>query len=289
MDTEREATSKAQDLFKQSLHKSTEILTSLYLPSASAHTLLLHADSIVKQQPHRSLPFYERAIKSLKGEWLVQVQARYVDACISSQEFYKAKTMVSDANQLESIAVADRTTRILYQLAIVYDHFGELKNSTECYKAVLRNEPMAIQVIFKLLEHGSSFKELQPLINDPFVEKYAKAQHQMHTHHLNESLATFRELEDTHRNNVYILSSIAEVYYRSGDFYAARDVYSKIRRLEPEFIEGMDIFAYILSQQGDFNTLDRLELKIPLIQTLKFHMKGEHEKAVQFEPVLETY
>ena len=94
MDSEREAASKAQDLFKQSLHKSTEILTSLYLPSASAHTLLLHADSIVKQQPHRSLPFYERAIKSLKGEWLVQVQARYVDACIASQEFYKAKTMV---------------------------------------------------------------------------------------------------------------------------------------------------------------------------------------------------
>jgi hypothetical protein len=103
---------KAQELFRQGLFDSCLVIVSLFNQTgllvkdvkASGTSCAMHADCLVKsKQYHRSLvsllnkKFYERALKltTSRPDYHDQIQIRYVDACLSSKEYYKAREKVS--------------------------------------------------------------------------------------------------------------------------------------------------------------------------------------------------
>jgi hypothetical protein len=57
---------------------------------------------------------------------------RFVDALLSSNQFYKAKEFMA------TLSSKERTEKNLLQLARIHDHFGEIKDAIECYKHILK-------------------------------------------------------------------------------------------------------------------------------------------------------
>jgi tetratricopeptide (TPR) repeat protein len=199
---------------------------------------------------------------------------------------------------LESIPDSNRTVRTLKQLASVYDHFGEIKSAIECYKSIIqyisltRLEPYAIEAVVSLLNYGVSSKEIRPMLPpDTFFTRIANAYHLSHSNSLPGALNEMRQLQEEHSSNPWMLCLLGQMLRKAGDNHAAKQLYVKLRRLEPDWVEGMDVFAVILREEGNSMSLNRLATDLldfaenrpeTLVTIAILHeMKGEYEDALK--------
>jgi tetratricopeptide (TPR) repeat protein len=193
---------------------------------------------------------------------------------------------------LETIPVPKRTLRVWKQLATVYDHFGEIKSAIDCYKSILKLEPFSFECVISLLDYGVSFKEIRPLlIDDSVVSKFANAYYSSLNNSYSVALQTFTALGQQYKGNPFLLAHTAQTYQRSGDIHTCQQIFTKIRRLDPDAIEGLDTFAFILRQQGNFTLVHRLANELMdlcdrrpeawVSKAILHEMKSEHDEAMK--------
>ena len=87
-----------QELFRNGLYDSCFMLMG-FIPTDtwSASYCILFADVLVrKDQPLLALKYYERGLKLTNSslEWVKLAHSRYIDCCLESKQFYKAKETV---------------------------------------------------------------------------------------------------------------------------------------------------------------------------------------------------
>jgi hypothetical protein len=87
-----------QELFRNGLYESCFMIMG-FMPSDtwSPSHCLLYADVLVrKDQPLLALKYYERGLKLTNSslEWVKLAHARYIDCCLASKQYYKAKETV---------------------------------------------------------------------------------------------------------------------------------------------------------------------------------------------------
>jgi anaphase-promoting complex subunit 7 len=183
-------------------------------------------------------------------------------------------------------------------MASVYDHFGEIKSAIECYKSIIqyiilmRLEPYAIAAVISLLNYGVSSKEIRPMLPpDTFISKIANAYHLSHSNTFPGALNEMRQLQEEHTGNPWILCLLGQMLRKSGDSHGAKQLFVKLRRLEPDWVEGMDVFAAILRDEGNSMSLNRLATDLMdlaenrpesfVTMAILHEMKGEFEDALR--------
>ncbi|KAJ3276579.1 Anaphase-promoting complex subunit 7 [Terramyces sp. JEL0728] len=205
---------KAIELFKQGLYSSSQILAELLINEKHAQSLILYADCLVKSKQYkRSLKYYQQALNlkksSLQEEWLQQALNRFIDACITSKEYYIAK---------------------------------ECKSAIDCYKQILKAQPYAIETI---QVHGLSLKELQPLlIDDAFINQFAIGLHSAQNCNFTAGLSVFQDMEREYKSSTFLTLQVANVYSKSGDPHAAIQIHRNVLKMDPACIDGLALESY---------------------------------------------
>ncbi len=105
---------------------------------------------------------------------------------------------------------------------------------------------MAIEAVVALINYGCTQKEIRFLLgNDPTITKFGHAYDSMLNGIHALALEEFSSFNASNSNS-HALLYIGQTHHKSGDLISAGHVFSKLRRLEPFWIDGMDQYAMIL-------------------------------------------
>ena len=89
-----------QELFRNGLYESCFMIMG-FVPThtwSPSHSILFADVLVKKEQPLLALKYYERGLKQLNSslEWVKLAHSRYIDCCLASKQYYKAKETVRD-------------------------------------------------------------------------------------------------------------------------------------------------------------------------------------------------
>ena len=195
-----------------------------------------------------------RPSKESADKFLVALRSQYAVACCHIHEYYNAKLA------LEAIPTADRTIRILKQLAVVYERLDETRSAIECYTQILSQSPHAIEAAITLLQYGTPLTELEVLIAPAAVNmrQLIKAHYLSQRCDFDSAIREFGLLEATFKNNIDLLLAIASCNLKAGNTVAAQFQYLRIRKLDAECLDQVDEYAGLIKSQGNIAALNKL-------------------------------
>nr|AAL39766.1 LD39177p [Drosophila melanogaster] len=158
-----------------------------------------------------------------------------------------------------------RSPRINLMLARLQHHgsrHGTTKKSEAvlAYKEVIRECPMALQVIEALLELGVNGNEINSLVmhaatvpdHFDWLSKWIKALAQMFNFKHSDASQTFLMLHDntTLRCNEHLMMALGKCLYYNGDYFQAEDIFSSTLCANPDNVEAIGLMAVLCGQEG---------------------------------------
>ncbi|KAF3850645.1 hypothetical protein F7725_012416 [Dissostichus mawsoni] len=254
------------------LHSNVRILSSLLLtmsnnnpellsPAQKYQLLVYHADSIFHDKEYRNAACkYSMALQQKKvisktskvrtstGGAASNLQAQSLPSEIEVKykiaECYTILKLDKDAIAvLDGIPSRQRTPKINMMLANLYRKAGQERSAVTSYKEVLRQCPLALDAIIGLLSLSVKGAEVASMTMDviqsiPNLEWLSK-----------KSLL---------RDNVDLLVSLADVYFRAGDTKNAILKFEQAQMLDPYLIKGMDVYGYLMAREGHLEDVEVL-------------------------------
>ncbi|PFX25631.1 Anaphase-promoting complex subunit 7 [Stylophora pistillata] len=233
--------------------------------------------TIIKHKPKASPPL------GLLSE--VEVKYKMSQCYLHLKEHREATTI------LEGISQKQRSPKINMSLAKLYQRQGMERSAISCYKEVLRVCPLALEAVIGLLSLGVPGSEVTSLTTSStpgmdWLGSWIKAQvlaasgkharqhygfasiggssHKKDLNHnqvffTSEGAQALKSLEtQSLRDNVELLCNAAEMFYNAGDYNNAKSFFQRAHSLDPFTVQGMDTYAFLLSQSGCSNS-DGLE------------------------------
>ncbi|XP_027734480.1 anaphase-promoting complex subunit 7 [Empidonax traillii] len=238
------------------LHSNVRLLSGLLLtmsgnnpelfsPSQKYQLLVYHADSLFHDKEYRNaVSKYTMALQQKKAlSKTSKVRPSTGNAtstpqsqCLPSEIEVKYKmaecyTMLKQDKDaiaiLDGIPSRQRTPKINMMLANLYKKAGQERSSVTSYKEVLRQCPLALDAILGLLSLSVKGAEvasmtiniIQSIPNLDWLSVWIKAYAFVHTGDNTRAINTICSLEKKSllRDNVDLLGSLADLYFRAGD------------------------------------------------------------------------
>ncbi|XP_071946347.1 anaphase-promoting complex subunit 7-like [Antedon mediterranea] len=258
--------------------QNTELLT----PSEKYQVLVYYAGSLYEEEEYkRAEAYYRRAFhlkKSLnrcKGKSSQPLSSSEAglptDLDIKYRLYqcnYKLKNFSEAKAVLESIPAKQRSAKVNLALAKLYQRTGTERSAATAFKEVLRQCPLALEAAQGLLALGVKGAEVESLTINSFnitqsvdwLNFWVRGHAFGAAKEYSKAIATFKNLETTSvlKENINVLSSLAEYHFLSGDMKNAIIIYSRVHSLEPLFLKGMDIYASILAAKKEVKQLQNL-------------------------------
>ncbi|XP_043571632.1 anaphase-promoting complex subunit 7 isoform X3 [Chiloscyllium plagiosum] len=206
-----------------------------------------------------------------------QQRARKVSECLPSEIEVKYKmaecyTMLRQERDavaiLDTISTRQRTPKINMMLANLYKKAGQERSAVTSYKEVLRQCPLALDAILGLLSLSVKGAEvasltmnvIQSIPNLDWLSVWIKAYAFVHTGDNTRAINTICSLEKKSllRDNVDLMGSLADLYFRVGDNKNAILKFEQAQMLDPYIIKGMDVYGYLLAGEGRLEDVENL-------------------------------
>uniref|UniRef100_A0A3Q1IPZ3 Anaphase promoting complex subunit 7 n=1 Tax=Anabas testudineus TaxID=64144 RepID=A0A3Q1IPZ3_ANATE len=257
-----------RDMAAAGLHSNVRILSSLLLtmsnnnpelfsPAQKYQLLVYHADAIFHDKEYRNAACkYSMALQQKKvlsktskvrtstGGAASNIQSQSLPSEIEVKykiaECYTILKLDKDAIAvLDGIPSRQRTPKINMMLANLYRKAGQERSAVTSYKEVLRQCPLALDAIIGLLSLSVKGAEVASMTMDVIqMAECAK-----------KSLL---------RDNVDLLVSLADVYFRAGDTKNAILKFEQAQMLDPYLIKGMDVYGYLMAREGHLEDVEVL-------------------------------
>uniref|UniRef100_A0A3Q3N453 Anaphase promoting complex subunit 7 n=1 Tax=Mastacembelus armatus TaxID=205130 RepID=A0A3Q3N453_9TELE len=270
-----------RDMAAAGLHSNVRILSSLLLtmsnnnpelfsPAQKYQLLVYHADAIFHDKEYRNAACkYSMALQQKKvlsktskvrsstGGAASNIQAQSLPSEIEVKykiaECYTILKLDKDAIAvLDGIPSRQRTPKINMMLANLYRKAGQERSAVTSYKEVLRQCPLALDAIIGLLSLSVKGAEvasmtmdvIQTIPNLDWLSVWIKAYAFIHAGDNQRAINTICSLEKKSllRDNVDLLVSLADVYFRAGDTKNAILKFEQAQMLDPYLIKGHPCF-----------------------------------------------
>ncbi|TKC50209.1 hypothetical protein EI555_000702, partial [Monodon monoceros] len=157
-------------------------------------------------------------------------------------------------------------------LANLYKKAGQERPSVTSYKEVLRQCPLALDAILGLLSLSVKGAEvasmtmnvIQTLPNLDWLSVWIKAYAFVHVGDNSRAINTICSLEKKSllRDNVDLLGSLADLYFRAGDNKNSVLKFEQAQMLDPYLIKGMDVYGYLLAREGRLEDVENLGCRL---------------------------
>ncbi|EQB77369.1 anaphase-promoting complex subunit 7 [Camelus ferus] len=157
-------------------------------------------------------------------------------------------------------------------LANLYKKAGQERPSVTSYKEVLRQCPLALDAILGLLSLSVKGAEvasmtmnvIQTVPNLDWLSVWIKAYAFVHTGDNSRAINTICSLEKKSllRDNVDLLGSLADLYFRAGDNKNSVLKFEQAQMLDPYLIKGMDVYGYLLAREGRLEDVENLGCRL---------------------------
>lgn len=232
------------------------------------------------EQYKRAEHFYTRAIQLKKTiikhkpkacpplGLLPEVEVKYkMSQCYLHMKEYREATTI-----LEGISQKQRSLKIHMSLAKLYQRQGMERSAISCYKEVLRVCPLALEAVVGLLSLGVPGSEVTSLMSSSssgmeWLGSWIKAQVLAASGKHAKGAQALKTLEtQCLRDNIELLCNTAEMFYNAGDYNNAKSLFQRAHSLDPCALQGMDTYAFLLSQGGRGNNEGLEKLAKDLIQ-----------------------
>uniref|UniRef100_A0A7N8X8P8 Anaphase promoting complex subunit 7 n=1 Tax=Mastacembelus armatus TaxID=205130 RepID=A0A7N8X8P8_9TELE len=301
-----------RDMAAAGLHSNVRILSSLLLtmsnnnpelfsPAQKYQLLVYHADAIFHDKEYRNAACkYSMALQQKKvlsktskvrsstGGAASNIQAQSLPSEIEVKykiaECYTILKLDKDAIAvLDGIPSRQRTPKINMMLANLYRKAGQERSAVTSYKEVLRQCPLALDAIIGLLSLSVKGAEvasmtmdvIQTIPNLDWLSVWIKAYAFIHAGDNQRAINTICSLEKKSllRDNVDLLVSLADVYFRAGDTKNAILKFEQAQMLDPYLIKGlksyliskqhpccgrMDVYGYLMAREGHLEDVEVL-------------------------------
>ncbi|CDQ67110.1 unnamed protein product [Oncorhynchus mykiss] len=286
-----------RDMAAAGLHSNVRIISSLLLtmsnnnpelfsPSQKYQLLVYHADAIFHDKEYRNAACkYNMALqqkKVLSKTSKVRPSTGGTASSLQSQSFpseIEVKYKIAECYAIlkldkDAIAVLDgipsrqRTPKINMMLANLYRKAGHERSAVTSYKEVLRQCPLALDAIIGLLSLSVKGAEvasmtidvIQSLPNLEWLSVWIKSYAFIHAGDNHRAINSIRSLEKKSlmRDNVDLLVSLADVYFRAGDTKNSILKFEQAQMLDPYLIKGMDVYGYLMAREGHLEDVEVL-------------------------------
>ncbi|XP_009472607.1 PREDICTED: anaphase-promoting complex subunit 7 [Nipponia nippon] len=290
-----------REMASAGLHSNVRLLSGLLLtmsgnnpelfsPSQKYQLLVYHADSLFHDKEYRNaVSKYTMALqqkKALSKTSKVRPSAGNAAStpqsqCLPSEIEVKYKmaecyTMLKQDKDaiaiLDGIPSRQRTPKINMMLANLYKKAGQERSSVTSYKEVLRQCPLALDAILGLLSLSVKGAEvasmtinvIQSIPNLDWLSVWIKAYAFVHTGDNTRAINTICSLEKKSllRDNVDLLGSLADLYFRAGDNKNSILKFEQAQMLDPYLIKGMDVYGYLLAREGRLEDVENLGCRL---------------------------
>uniref|UniRef100_A0A8C1HH99 Anaphase promoting complex subunit 7 n=1 Tax=Cyprinus carpio carpio TaxID=630221 RepID=A0A8C1HH99_CYPCA len=269
----------------------------LFSPSQKYQLLVYHADAIFHDKEYRNAACkYNMALQQKKvlskttkvrpsstGGTTSALQAQFCQLCVHQlqnlpseievkykiAECYTILKLDKDAiSVLEGIPSRQRTPKINMMLANLYRKAGQERSAVTSYKEVLRQCPLALDAIIGLLSLSVKGAEvasmtmdvIQSIPNLDWLSVWIKAHAFTHGGDNQRAINTICSLEKKSllRDNVDLLVTLADVYFRAGDTKNSILKFEQAQMLDPYLIKGMDVYGYLMAREGHLEDVEVL-------------------------------
>ncbi|XP_072103970.1 anaphase-promoting complex subunit 7 isoform X2 [Mobula birostris] len=286
-----------RDMVAAGLYSNVRLLSSLLLtmsdnnpeffsPVQKYQLLVYHADSLFHDKEYRNAESkYKIALQQKKAlTKTTKVRPAGGSApstpqtqCLPSEIEVKYKmaecyTMLRQERDavaiLDTIPTRQRTPKINMMLANLYKKAGQERSAVTSYKEVLRQCPLAMDAILGLLSLSVKGAEvasltinvIQSIPNLDWLSVWIKAYAFVHTGDNTRAINTICSLEKKSllRDNVDLMGSLADLYFRVGDNKNAILKFEQAQMLDPYIIKGMDVYGYLLAGEGRLEDVENL-------------------------------
>ncbi|XP_046840644.1 anaphase-promoting complex subunit 7-like isoform X2 [Xenia sp. Carnegie-2017] len=248
------------------------------LQGMANHCILLvyYADSLFESlEFRRAEKYYQTALQYKKNLMKKKYKSTSAMGNMSDVDIrykiylcqMKLKDYKSAQKTLDDIPPKQRSPQITMCLAKLYHKLGIERPAIACYKDVLRSCPLALEAAMGLLQLGQNATEVTSLmsVSMPSVGTFEwllnwlKAYALKATSKFTKAAQQLKTLESQHlRDNVDVLCLLAECQWQSGDLNNAKTVYNRVRSLDEKCLQGMDLYASLLAQNGEKQNVESL-------------------------------
>lgn len=169
---------------------------------------------------------------------------------------------------LEEIPNSQRTPKILSALAVVYQKERMQTPAVECLKAVIRENPLALDSILNLIQLGGKANEIIPLVHASisgigaleWLPLWIEAQCSLNSPKTEKAVELFKKLLSFPKlqDNSELVVGYAKALCYNGDYKRANITFRSVYGKEPLYINGMDSYAASLYYEGDAKSLEEL-------------------------------
>uniref|UniRef100_A0ACB8G040 Anaphase promoting complex subunit 7 n=1 Tax=Sphaerodactylus townsendi TaxID=933632 RepID=A0ACB8G040_9SAUR len=256
------------------LHSNVRLLSGLLLtmsgnnpelfsPTQKYQLLVYHADSL----------FHDKEYRNAVSKYTMALQQK------------KALSKTSKVRPSTGNAASTPQSQINMMLANLYKKAGQERSSVTSYKEVLRQCPLALDAILGLLSLSVKGAEvasmtmnvIQSIPTLDWLSVWIKAYAFVHTGDNTRAINTICSLEKKSllRDNVDILGSLADLYFRAGD---TKNVLQNLNRFTGCWIRlrrpvqnaaqiailpsGMDVYGYLLAREGRLEDVENLGCRL---------------------------
>uniref|UniRef100_H2YD25 Anaphase-promoting complex subunit 7 n=1 Tax=Ciona savignyi TaxID=51511 RepID=H2YD25_CIOSA len=238
--------------------------------------LVYNADSLFLNKEHKkaevvyrkALSWHKSMPKNLKSSAispeidLLHVKFRIYECCMIDGNEDSA------LEALLRIEERQRSVKVNYALAKLYQARHLRRNSINCYKEVLRSCPLALDCAVELLRLGEHPNVVISIMNVgcniDWLPSYIKAHAFVISRDFSKAAVAFDVLHKsvTLNRNLNILSDLAYASYMAEDQSAALQHYKSLHMQDKFWLRGMDLYACILYEEKMTEELDKLSTEI---------------------------
>nr|XP_023020055.1 anaphase-promoting complex subunit 7 [Leptinotarsa decemlineata] len=174
------------------------------------------------------------------------------------------------AEILQMIPARLRTPKINMALGNVYLDLGMDRSAVTCFKEVLRECPLALDAVEKLLKLGIKGVEVNSLMVEvtseiSWLNTWLKAQAQLNSRDFVNAIKSFKSM-DAHgllKDNTSLLVNMAYCYHYICEDNRAISILQKAIRLDPFLTVGRDLLSTLLAASGTKEHIRALENLVP--------------------------
>ncbi|KAG2471293.1 APC7 protein, partial [Polypterus senegalus] len=258
----------------------------LFTPMQKYQLLVYHADALFHDKEYRNAACkFTMALQQKKalsktskvrpstGSSAASQQAQSIPSEIEVRykiaECYTILKLDKDAiSILDGIPSRQRTPKINMMLGNLYKKAGQERSAVTSYKEVLRQCPLALDAAIGLLSLSVKGAEvasmtmdvMQSIPNLDWLSVWIKAHAFIHSGDNMRAINTICSLEKKSllRDNVDLLISLADLYFRAGDNKNAILKFEQAQMLDPYVIKGMDVYGYLLARECHLDDVEVL-------------------------------
>ncbi|KAA8578917.1 hypothetical protein FQN60_018645 [Etheostoma spectabile] len=272
-----------RDMAAAGLHSNVRIMSSLLLtmsnnnpellsPTQKYQLLVYHADSIFHDKEYRNAACkYSMALQQKK---VLSKTSKVRTSTGGAASNIQAQSLPSEIEVKYKIAECYTILKLDKDAIAVLDGIPSRqrtpkeRSAVTSYKEVLRHCPLALDAIIGLLSLSVKGAEvasmtmdvIQSLPNLDWLSVWIKAYAFIHAGDNQRAINTICSLEKKSllRDNVDLLVSLADVYFRAGDTKNAILKFEQAQMLDPYLIKGMDVYGYLMAREGHLEDVEVL-------------------------------